>query len=606
MELRDYQEEALARVAEAEARGIRRQLGVAATGLGKTVMFVALARQRGGRTLILVHRDELVSQAVAKVRELWPEVGPVGIVKAEQDDTRAQVIVASVQTLSRPQRLSRLLSHATGEGSMLPPVGPFDLVIVDEAHHATADSYKLVLAGLRAGLPAELVCPACLNTGEVERLATPEEVDDGYELGVAFDACPNESWHMEFPAPQGPLLLGVTATPDRGDGQALEGTFDEIVWTYDMLWGIRAGHLSDLRGIQVKIDTLNLSNVKVTAGDFNAGQAGAAMEASNAHRYIVEAWRRHAADRRTLVFTPTVETARLTAEEFAHHGVAAAYVHGGTPLEERRQLLADYQAGKVQVLANCAVLTEGFDAPRTDCVVMARPTKSRALYTQCVGRGTRMHPDKADCLVLDIVGASARHSLVTVPTLAGLTGKDATRMRDGKGTLADVALQRDERLVAAGRMRATEVDLFRRARAIGRLAWVPSAMANEHLQRYTLSLGIGRPTVVLAERREGLWTSGLLHVDGGKEVLIARVDMETAMGVAEAWVRHHQPGGMALMDKSASWRAKPPSDKMRVAAFKWHIEVKPDMTAGEVSDLINRRAAIVQRAKERKARKVAR
>ena len=557
--LRPYQSEALDKVAAAEARGVRRQLGVAATGTGKTVVFCALAERRGGRTLILAHRDELVSQAAAKVREVWPEA-TVGVCKAERNEVRAQVVVASVQTLARPNRLAQLLAAQDGTSVLIKPADPFGLVVVDEAHRTAAVTYRGILTALRAG-----------------------EAD-------------------------GPLLLGVTATPDRGDGKGLDDLFDEITFNYDLLWGIRAGYLSDMRGLRVTVDSLDLSGVKVRRGDYDAGQAGRAMEDAGAPEVIVKAWLEHASDRRTLVFTPTVETARLTAEAFTHAGVAAAYVHGGTPLDERRRLLDDYQSGAVQVLANCAVLTEGYDAPRTDCVVMARPTKSRALFTQCVGRGSRRHPDKADCLVLDVVGASTMHSLVTVPSLFGLGEGYAERMGTGEGRLSEVVQERDDELVLIGKLRAEEADLFRALRA--EVAWVSVHTEGAPLRRYVRPLGreadgTERPTVVLAQRSEHEWTAGLwwprgshpgpdgfrIHTPERKAVLVADVALETAQGVAEDYVRQTAD---RLTAADAKWRKGKPSPRAKAAAKKWRMKVDPKWTAGELSDHLDAHIARVK------------
>lgn len=576
LEPRGYQAEALARTAQAEAEGVRRQLGVAATGLGKTVIFVLLAQQRGGRTLVLVHRDELVRQAVGKVRELWPDV-QVGVVKAEANDVHAQVVVASVQTLARPNRLRQLLAPFTDGDRLLGRADPFDLVVVDEAHHATADTYQAVLDALHAGHP--------------ERLATPDEVSAGHELGLV---------------PEGPLLLGVTATPDRGDGKGLDDTFDRIVWNYDMLWGIRSGYLADVRGLRVTLDHLDLSGVKVRRGDYEAGAAGKAMEDADAPELIVKAWQQHAPERRTLVFTPTVEVARLVADEYQHAGVAAAYVHGGTPLDERRAILRAYSSGQLQVVANCAVLTEGYDEPRTDCVVVARPTKSRALYTQMVGRGTRRHPDKADLLVLDVVGATAEHSLVTVPSLFGVEGAEYAGLGDGTATLAAAVDRWEQEQVRLGRLRAEEVELFHQLRGEG-IAWVQVHHDGADLRRYQRSLGttttnpdgmtVRLPTVVLAQRSADpdLWTAGLQHADGTKRALITEVPMELAQGVAEDYVRRH--GSQVLTDPAARWRGRKPSPNALAAARKWRLKVDPSWNAGQLSDALDQHIARIQARK---------
>lgn len=534
--LRPYQDDALGRMRAAEARGVRKQLGVAATGLGKTIIFCAAARARGGRTLILAHRDELVSQAVTKVREVWPDVD-VGIVKAAQNDVDAQVVVASVQTLAREKRLRQLLD---APASMLRPVDPFDLVVVDEAHHAAAESYRFILDEMHAGQ------------------------DDG------------------------PLLLGVTATPDRGDGKGLDDLFDEVVWNYDMLWGIRSGFLADVQARRIVLTALDLSGVKVRRGDYDAGAAGRALQDADAPAYIVKAWREHAADRHTIVFTPTVATADEVATEFRHHGVRAAMVSGETPIDERRTILRDYAAGRIQVVANCAVLTEGFDDPRTDCIIVARPTKSRALFTQMVGRGTRRHPDKDHLLVLDVVGGSNVHSLITVPSLFGIEEQDAPRIETQN--LTDVVDAIEAEQVRLGHLRAEEANLFTKIRAQG-IAWVRVEGRHDAERRYQRTLSDGKPTVVLVQRdveAPESWLCGLHWWNTGeKRVLIADVSFDLAQGVGEDYARKALGNRVALIDAGAKWRSQRPTKKQRAKARGLGIDVTDITTRGDMADAID-------------------
>lgn len=625
--LRDYQQQTHDRIEAAEARGVLAQMVVAATGLGKTVIFASLAEKRGKRTLVLAHRDELIAQAAAKVLEVWPELGAtdtvlglllgsgdehqqrlarsvqrnprgVGIVKAEANDVLAQVVVASVQTLSRPKRLGRLLQPTQPEWQLLGHADPFDLLVVDEAHHAAADSYRGIIEALHAGQPG------CMCGQPHERAATPDEVDAGCELGVAYDPCPE--------LPPGPLLLGVTATPDRGDGKGLDDLFSEIVATWDLLWGIRSGYLSELRGLRVKVDDFDLGAVKVSRGDYDQGSAGRALVDAGAPAYIVKAWLADhplpdgstitARDRKTLVFTPTVAMAAEVAAEFVGAGISAAMVSAETPMDERRRLLREFSAGTITVMANCAVLTEGYDEPGVSCVVVARPTKSRALYTQMVGRGTRRHPEKAECLVLDVVGASAEHSLVTIPSLFGID-KAVREYKDGEPITEAVGHQEQE-LVKLGRLRAEEADLFAQVRREG-LAWVAIHKDGEPLRRYVLSLGRRQlgdgtyealPLVVLAQRVAGedVWTAGLQHPDGTKRVLLADVLMETAQGVAEDYVRKNAPESAKLTDATAAWRKKRPSAKALAAAKKWRMQVDKGWNAGQLSDAMNAHIARIK------------
>lgn len=547
LELRGYQHDALAAIHDAEARGVRRQMLVAATGLGKTVIFVALAQARGGRTLILAHRDELIAQAAAKVSEVWPDAD-VGVVKAERDEWERQVVVASVQTLGRPARLKRITDELSGMGGLLGNrLEPFTLVVVDEAHHTAAESYQRILEALRAG------------------------EDDG------------------------PLLLGVTATPQRGDGKGLDKLYSEVVYTRDMLWGIRNGYLSDLRGLRVKLD-VDLSRLRTSHGDYDQGQAGELLSSAGAPELIAQAWKRHAAGRRTLVFTPTVALAQDVADAFARHGVAASYVSGETPLDERRYLLEQFSLGKLDVMANCAVLTEGYDEPRVDCVVVARPTKSQALYVQMVGRGTRRHPDKTDCLVLDVAGASDVHSLITLPSLFGLDDASRKRMeREGVGASQALADQMDA-AARSGRIKAEEAELFRQVRA--GMAWVAIHRPGDLVKSYALA-GTSRQRLQLQGSGDQ-FTLTLVRTDHSERVLVSGVSLELAQGVGEDYVRKHgAPHAVQVADVNAAWRKRSPTAKQRAAAAKWRVTITPGMTAGDVADALTARIAKWEAKKHR-------
>lgn len=304
-----------------------------------TIVFCSLAMQLNVPTLILAHRDELISQAVEKLLLVWPEAD-VGVVKAERNEINHQVVVASVQSLRKP-RLAKMARDMFDGG----------LIITDEAHHATATSYRNV-----------------------------------YE-------------HFGCGNPGGPLHLGVTATPDRGDGGGLNAIYEEITFTYDLLWGIQRGYLADLKGLRIQLKDVDFTQARISQGDYAAGDVGQMLENADAPDLIAAAWLEHASDRKTLIFTPTVATAEATAESFISMGVEAAVVSAKTPLDERRLMLKRFAAGELRVIANCGVLTEGFDDPAVNCIVVARPTKSRALYAQIVGRGSRKHPAKSDCIL---------------------------------------------------------------------------------------------------------------------------------------------------------------------------------------------------------------
>ncbi|MBU1748788.1 MAG: DEAD/DEAH box helicase [Chloroflexi bacterium] len=358
-QLRPYQVEAIAAI-QADWRAHSDVLLALPTGLGKTEVFIALLQQvvqPGQRALILAHRDELIQQPHERLLRRWPGV-QAGIVKADQNEAAAPVVVASVQTLSRARRRQALLRH-----------GPIDYLIIDEAHHAVADSYRRVLGDLRQANP---------------RLRH----------------------------------LGVTATPMRLDGVGLDAVYQSIAYQRNIRWGVDAGYLAPLVGLSIRTQ-INLDGVNVRGGDYAEGELTAAVNVLNRNELIVHAYQRFAAGRSALAFGTSVDHAQDLATAFRAAGVSAAMVCGATPLEERRATLGALRDGGISVVCNYQVLTEGFDAPMVSCILMARPTLSQGLYIQMVGRGTRLYPGKRDCQVLDFV--DSQHQMVI--TLEDLLGK---------------------------------------------------------------------------------------------------------------------------------------------------------------------------------------
>jgi superfamily II DNA or RNA helicase len=358
LKLRPYQTDAIDAVFKAWGDGMRRPAIVLPTGAGKTVVFSALIKQfrqerqadafnyTHKRVIVLVHRDELADQAMAKIHAVAPHL-TVGKVKAESNHVHADVMVCSVQTLSQQRRRGQLKEAQQNAGEV-------GLIITDECHHAAAPSY-----------------------------------------GKVYDAFPDA------------LQLGVTATMARGDRLGLGDVWEEVVYSRSILWMMSKGYLAPVRTRQVQVAKLDMGGVKTSRGDYAAGDLGRAMLEAEAEKAIPRAYKEHADGRPGIVFTPTVVTAQAVADEMNAAGITTAVVSGETPKEERHQVYDDFRHGRVQVLSNCMVLTEGFDAPWAEVAVIARPTQSAPLYTQMVGRVLRPYPGKADALVLDLVGASS-------------------------------------------------------------------------------------------------------------------------------------------------------------------------------------------------------
>jgi hypothetical protein len=246
-------------------------------------------------------------------------------------------------------------------------------------------------------------------------------------------------------------------------------------------------------------------------------------------------------------------------------------------LHDRRRILRQFSTGEIRVVSNCMVLTEGFDEPTVDCVIMCRPTKSRSLYVQQLGRGTRIAPGKADCLILDLVGSTTRHDLITAASLFGVHHQVLDR---GESVVEAVARQQIAAAQAGERdqLVAQTIDLFRSRR----VNWV-------HGSGETFVLPYGGGHVVL--RPDGdRWTAMLVMRDR-REVIAAHVPLDYAQGAAEDYVR--RSGVPTLVDPQAAWRNSPATAKQIAALRRFRIRIAPDLTKGAASDLLS--AAIATR-----------
>lgn len=541
---REYQTEAIQAVRDKYRQGVTKPLISLPTGTGKTIVFsliVQAAANRENRSLILAHRDELIVQAVDKLAHVAPElVSQVGVVQGPSDNWENLVTVASVQSLHHRRRAR--IKAAMG-------AKPWAIGIVDEAHHVAADSYQNLLE----------------------------------DFGFLED--------------NGSLLIGVTATPQRADGNDLGETFQEMVYHRDILWMIRKGYLCDLRGIQVKL-AMDLGTVRTNHGDYNLGDLDTAMTAAEAGRHVVGAWQRHAAERkRTLVFTPTVALADDIATRFRAEGISAVNISAhADDRKARRAILADFKAGNIQVITNALLLTEGFDEPLVDCIVVARPTKSQPLYQQMVGRGTRTAAGKDDCLVLDMVGASERMDLTTLPKMFGLgdlTEEEAEEIeREGVGK---VAAEREDEEIRAGRVKAKRVDLFTRQD----LAW-------QEISPRLWVLSLGQSSNIHLDATPGDTWMVTVHAMGeSPNVLGSGLTQGYAMGLAEDYHRQLPPKQRVVASRNAEWRMAPATANQITLLRRANVPqvMRPDeeitLTRGEASDLITAVTARWERRRRR-------
>lgn len=347
MILREYQEVAVNAASEAlDKHG--NTLVVAPTGAGKTIMLSALVGKRYNKcknVLILQHRDELVNQNMAKFMAVNEHI-TTSTVNALDKNWDADAVFAMVQTLSRVNNLMGM--------------SKLDMVVIDEAHHAIADTYQRVIEQAKK------------NNDKVE-------------------------------------IVGFTATPNRGDKKGLRDVFNNCSHQIEIATLINEGFLVKPRTFVIDVGVQDeLREVRKTISDFDMSEVEAIMNRRAINKRVVEEWTDKAVDRKTVVFCSTIRHAIDLCEEFVIGGVTAKVVTGDTPREEREQILHDLTHGDVQVVVNVAVLTEGFDAPPVSCVILTRPCSFKSTMVQMIGRGLRTvdleeFPDviKTDCIVLD-------------------------------------------------------------------------------------------------------------------------------------------------------------------------------------------------------------
>jgi superfamily II DNA or RNA helicase len=539
--LRDYQSAALAArvAAETERPMENRQAIVMATGLGKTITFGAEAAQEPGRSLILVHTDELASQAEAKVKLMAPG-RTVGVVKAERDETGAEIIIGSVQTLANPDRRRTIKDVAR--------------LIVDECHHATSPSYVDTLKHF-GGFPDFARYPSLTGIG------------DG------------------FRGRHGIPVTGYTATLERGDGRSLGGVWHDVAFTRGISWAVRKGFLVPPVGYRVEIPAL--------AYQASDSAMDNALVDSLAPERVVDAWLEHGQGRSTVLFAPLVRSARAFCDAFEARGISAEIIHGAMPKSLRESYLRMYEAGKIQVLCNAMVLTEGWDSPRTKCVIVARPTKSRPLFIQMAGRGLRrwLDGDKdapANCVLLCVAD-----STTDLCSIADLSDRPDLKAEDGKSLVAledefDLSrdLEPDPEHAYAGAVDVTQFD--------------PLVARSSKVWTKTKGGALFIPAdkgawVFLAPDTEGL---SVAYVDraGGRRVFRRVPDTELAMSMAEDFATDHGGDiGRLLADKDRAWRKGVPSEDAKAEALRLGLEKelarimagKASGKAGKLSDLIS-------------------
>ena len=378
-ELRPYQQQARDRIHAEWDAGHTRTLLVLPTGTGKTIVFASVAADqvRAGDRVLILAHRGELLEQAAD--KLQRSTGLVSAVEKAESTCLDSWFRVVVGSVQTLQRTARLERF---------PQDYFGTIIIDEAHHAITDGYRRIL---------------------------------DYFSGAK--------------------VLGVTATPDRGDMRNLGEVFDSLAFEYKLTDAIKEGYLCKIMAQTIPLQ-LDITSVTMSGGDYAVGDLGTALDPYL--EQIAAEMARRCKSRKTVVFLPLIKTSQKFRDLLNAHGFRAAEVNGQS--DDRRQVLADFDAGKYNVLCNSMLLTEGWDCPSVDCVVVLRPTKVRSLYSQMVGRGTRLSPGKTDLLLLDFLWMTDKHELCRP---ADLVCEDRAVARQMTENLAESGCPQDIEKAAA-------------------------------------------------------------------------------------------------------------------------------------------------------------
>ena len=378
-ELRPYQQQARDRIHAEWDAGHTRTLLVLPTGTGKTIVFASVAADqvRAGDRVLILAHRGELLEQDAD--KLQRSTGLVSAVEKAESTCLNSWFRVVVGSVQTLQRTARLERF---------PQDYFGTIIIDEAHHAITDGYRRIL---------------------------------DYFSGAK--------------------VLGVTATPDRGDMRNLGEVFDSLAFEYKLTDAIKEGYLCKIMAQTIPLQ-LDITSVTMSGGDYAVGDLGTALDPYL--EQIAAEMARRCKSRKTVVFLPLIKTSLKFRDLLNTYGFRAAEVNGQS--DDRRQVLADFDAGKYNVLCNSMLLTEGWDCPSVDCVVVLRPTKVRSLYSQMVGRGTRLSPGKTDLLLLDFLWMTDKHELCRP---ADLVCEDRTVARQMTEHLAETGCPEDIEEAAA-------------------------------------------------------------------------------------------------------------------------------------------------------------
>jgi superfamily II DNA or RNA helicase len=533
-ELRPYQHEALQAVAASLDKNITKQLVVLPTAAGKTVIFSNLYKYVPDCFPMLVLAHR--SELLQQAKQKILQTNPdlsVDIEQAENHAGHVDVVVASVQTLGLKDS-QRILKY---------PKNYFKTIICDESHHIVAETYQRIL-----------------------QYFTPK------------------------------LLLGVTATPQRSDNIRLTDTFQEIVYYKTIIDLTRDKYLCPLVGYRVKTNT-DISDVSTANGEYVVSQLEKLIDNPERNATVVAAYNNLAADLKAIVFAATIQHANNLASSFTAQKISTAVILGETSLEEREQIFTRYRSGDIKVLINVGVLTEGYDEPSIQAIILARPTRSTLLYTQIVGRGLRLHESKQHCIIIDIADATKGKKPIGLPSLLGLPpefdlqGKELLQTYDEYKKLEEYCPGEAVRVLSPD-----DIDL-----AYTRINLFMPPPPSEFVQQYSrfvwaeiseniYHLGIDNSNSLrIYNDALGRWIVEHHHRSNNKTdvtILGYPEDIRDAFVRSDKWVMNRFD--TKLIDSTASWRLDSPTDAQIKMLKRIGIPLTSEITKGIASQIISK------------------
>lgn len=557
IKLRPYQTQAVKAILDSYDKGDRKLALVFATGLGKTVVFAGLIKEflakHGGKALVLAHREELLTQAQEKIRQVAPELKTTIEQGQNQAEMDADIVIASVPTLGRSGS-DRIKKFNPDD---------YSLIITDETHHITNSTYTNIL----------------------KYFHTLKNVDDDNKR----------------------LLLGVTATFFRSDNQNLDSVIDDVVFEYDILKGIRNKYLSNIRAFTVRTE-IDISNVKKSGEDFNIKELGETINKDSRNKLILETYQKHCKDQQTLIFCVDVAHAETVETIFLNEGILAKCVTGNTPTEERIKAVEDFLSCKINVLIHVNVFSEGSDLPNIKNIIMARPTKSLGYYLQAIGRSTRLSEGKTHAVIYDIVDNAGTNGVKTMSSILGIDeldfqGKDLIEIKDFVDKLKNLSPNINWR----------SVNVSDPEGEVERLDLIAGLSVPEELSPFTIfswsKLAAGQYKLSLGNDSQNTISNSMYlreNAVGKFEIYLTTFKKEEkkathikldqgltlteAIAEADDKIRKDFGDKLGLIRRSAPWRAQEPTEAQIKILKKLHVndDTITQLSKGQASVLLDK------------------